>query len=347
MMNAQEPSSVTAQGQAQPLISIIIPAKNAENTIGVVLRAVRKSSYPRYEIILSDDYSTDGTVQIAEQAGVRVIRSTAGSGANHARNVGAANSSGDILVFIDADIVIARDTLATIVESLGDGIADAVVGIYTAKHRHESFVSQYKNLWVRYSYLKSPPAIDWMFGAISGIRRRAFESIGGFDENLLASNGHDDIELGKRLAKARIAIVLNLDCEVEHLKQYTLRSFFLNEFRRSAGFAELAARLGEWGSVLRRGFANVSPVFILSVIISVIISLMFLAAFTGWLPLRFPLIVMGCYLLLNIRFLNYLEQVRGLFAMIAMIPLLFLDHLFCFFGSVAGVLHSLTPKEKG
>jgi glycosyltransferase involved in cell wall biosynthesis len=347
MMTTGEQRPAQANIAACPFVSVIIPAKNAGTTVGVVLRAVRKSSYPNYEVILADDHSTDETARIAELAGVNIIRSAAGAGANHARNAGAAGSRGDILIFIDADIVVARDTITTIVESLEDGAADAVVGIYTAKHRHESFVSQYKNLWVRYSYLKSPPAIDWMFGAISGIRRTAFDRIGGFNGDLLARSGHDDIELGKRLAKESVRIALNLECEVEHLKHYTLRSFLLNEFRRSKGFAELAARLGEPGSVLTRGFANVSPVFIVSAFFSVVIVLMLAGGFAGLFSLQVPAAAAGMYLLLNIRFLNYLEQVRGLFAMIAMIPLLFLDHFVCFFGSVSGLIRAVTPRNEG
>jgi len=330
-----------------PLVSVIIPAKNAASTIGIVLRGVRRSSYRHIEMIVADDGSTDATAAAAVQGGARIVTSSSGSGANHARNTGAAAARGEVLIFIDADIVIARDTIMTIVESLEDRSADAVVGIYTAKHRHESFISQYKNLWVRYSYLKSPPAIDWMFGAISGIRKDAFLAIGGFDGNLLAREGHDDIELGKRLSRARLSITLNLDCEVEHLKQYSLRSFILNEYRRSAGFATLALRLGEEGTALKRGFANVSPVFIYSAILSPLLLAALLGGLLHLVPATIPAAAGALYLLMNIRFLNYLEQVRGLFAMMAMIPILFLDHLVCFAGSVAGFLRGGSGKEMG
>jgi len=215
-----------------------------------------------------DDHSTDDTIEIASRFNCTVLSVMDGNGANTARNFGARNANGNIFIFIDSDIKIGRETVLDIVETLDEDGIDAVVGIYTARHRHESLVSQYKNLWVRYSYIKSPPAIDWLFGAVSGIKKQAFEKIGGFDTQLLAKHGHDDIEFGKRFTKADLNIVLNMDIEVEHLKQYTIASFIQNEFHRSVGFAELAMKFGEAARSIRRGFVNVYPVFILSTIFS-------------------------------------------------------------------------------
>ena len=330
--------------QLHPLVSIIVPVKNGGNTLDTVLRSVRRSYYENFEVIVVDDHSTDNTIQVARRHDCTVLEAEDGEGANHARNVGAKNAKGDILVFIDSDILIGRETILTVVETLIENGIDAVVGIYTTKHRHETFVSQYKNLWVRYSYLKSLPAIDWLFGAISGIKREAFQTLGGFNVGLISRHGHDDIELGKRFARANLNIVLNMDLEVEHLKNYTLASFVKNEFDRSIGFAELATRLGEATVSLSRGFVNVYPSFILSTILSIIIIAVLVASVIGVIPVVYPLSAAGLYFLLNIRFLNYLEQVRGLFAMIVMIPIVFLDHVVCFIGSLIGMVKGLLKK---
>ncbi len=328
-----------------PLVSIIIPVRNGSTTLDACLRSIHRSYYTNYEILVVNDHSTDGSEQAASRNACRLLNLTGGQGANAARNYGASQARGDILLFLDADIIIGRETILDIVESLKQEDVDAVVGIYTAKHRHESFVSQYKNLWVRYSYMKSPPAIDWLFGSVSGIRRRAFEELGGFDADLLARHGHDDIELGKRFSGASLSIILNMDIEVEHLKQYTFGSFVRNEFHRSTGFAQLATKLGETGDSIRRGFANVSASFVLSTMVSVVLLALAILHGAGVVP-RWPLYgAAGLYLLLNIRFLNYLEQVRGLFAMMVMIPFLFLDHLICFVGSAVGIFRGLVKKD--
>jgi glycosyltransferase involved in cell wall biosynthesis len=337
---------VSVIDEYRPLVSIVIPVKNGAATLEACLRSIKRSYYKNIEVVVVDDHSSDGTVQIAKQFNTTVLEVENGRGANNARNVGAANAKGDILVFIDSDVVVARETFLGIVESLESGGNDAVVGLYTARHRHEHFVSQYKNLWVRYSYIKSPPAIDWLFGAISGIKREAFEKLGGFNVELLAQHGHDDVELGKRFARANLSITLNMDIEVEHLKNYTLRSFIKNEYHRSVGFVELAMRFGEVSRSVRKGFVNVYPMFVLSTLVPVVVVALLFAGFEGWIS-NWPLAlgaVIALYLLMNIRFLNYLEQVRGLFAMVAMIPFLFIDHVVCLIGSGVGMLRGLMKR---
>lgn len=338
---------MNATGEYSPLVSVIIPVKNGAATLDACLRSIKRSYYKNYEVIVVDDHSSDGTAEVARSFQCAVLEVENGKGANNARNVGAARAKGDILVFIDSDIVVRRETLLGIVESLEDGTLDAVVGIYSARHRHERYVSQYKNLWIRYSYIKSTPAIDWLFGSISGIRREAFGKLGGFNVELLARDGHDDIELGKRFARANLNIVLDMDIEVEHLKNYTFRSFVTNEFRRSAGFSELAAHFGEVSTSIRKGFVNVYPAFVVSTLLSVLIILVAAAILGGWITNWWmPLAVLAVlYLVLNIRFLNYLEQVRGLFAMVAMIPFLFIDHLVCFIGSLVGIARGLLKRR--
>lgn len=322
------------------VLSIIIPVRNGAEYLDRCLRGVFRSSFKQFEVIVVDDHSTDSSADLARRFGCTVVKLEGKGGANAARNFGATFAAGQILVFLDADVVVGRDSLTHIAEIILEKEADAVVGLYTTRHRHESFVSQYKNLWVRYSYLKSPPAIDWLFGAISGIRRDAFEAVGGFNESLMARHGNDDIELGKRMTLSKLRIYLSQDLEVEHLKYYTLGSFIQNEFDRSRGFVRLARRLGEVGKTFSGGFANVYPAFVLSTpLAGVIIALAALVGF-DWLERSWLFGALALYGMLNLRFLNYLEQVRGLFAMLAMIPILFLDHLVCLAGVLAGVIRS-------
>jgi glycosyltransferase involved in cell wall biosynthesis len=325
-----------------PLVSVVIPVKNGEATIGTCLRSIRRSYYKHLEVIVVDDHSADRTAEIARSYNCVVVPADAGSGgANAARNRGAKAAKGEIVVFIDADVVVSRETILGIVERLEEDALDAVVGIYTARHRNDSLFSQYKNLWIRYSYMKSPPAIDWMFGAISGIRKTAFEAIGGFNVELIAQHGNDDLELGKRLARDNVKIELDMEIEVEHLKEYNFVSFVKNEFKRSFGFVLLARRLGEMGSSVRRGFVNVYPSFILSTLLT-LVGIALLAGFAmGAVSSWWVAGAAGLYFVMNVRFLNYLEQVRGFFAMLVMVPILFLDQVVCLAGSFAGLVRSI------
>lgn len=325
----------------RPLVSVVIPVKNGEATLGTCLRSIRRSYYKHIEVIVVDDHSTDRTPEIARQFNCVLVPAEEGSGANAARNRGAREAKGEILVFIDSDVVVSRETILGIVERLEEEYLDAVVGIYTARHRNDSIFSQYKNLWIRYSYMKSPPAIDWMFGAISGIRKKAFEAIGGFNVALIAQHGNDDLELGKRLARDNVKIELDMEIEVEHLKEYNFVSFVKNEFKRSFGFVLLARRLGEVGTSVRKGFVNVYPSFIFSTLLTVVGLALLVGVLMGQVSPWWLAAAGGLYFVLNVRFLNYLEQVRGFFAMLVMAPILFLDQVVCLAGSFAGFVRSL------
>ena len=87
-------------------ISIIIPVYNNPQDLRECLSALIASSYPGSEIIVVDDGSTDNTSNVAAEMGVRVLRLPKNSGQSTARNYGIHNARGDILFFVDSDVVV-------------------------------------------------------------------------------------------------------------------------------------------------------------------------------------------------------------------------------------------------
>jgi glycosyltransferase involved in cell wall biosynthesis len=85
-----------------PLVSVVIPCYNQAHFLREAVESVRRQSYPRVETILVDDGSTDDTTAVAAELGVRCIRQE-NRGLAGARNRGLAESSGDYVVFLDAD----------------------------------------------------------------------------------------------------------------------------------------------------------------------------------------------------------------------------------------------------
>lgn len=104
-----------------PEISVIVPAGNAEATIGRTLAALASQDYTGdYEVLVVDDASSDATAAIAEQAGVRVVHRDVSGGPAGARNSGVAASSASLLAFTDADCVPTRGWLSALVRALGE-----------------------------------------------------------------------------------------------------------------------------------------------------------------------------------------------------------------------------------
>ena len=110
-------SKNNANAMSNRFISVIIPVYNGKETLGHCLKSVLKSSYPNFECIVVDDHSTDNTVEIAESFNVKIKSLNRQRGAAHARNRGAENAQGDILLFIDADVTIYPDSLVKVVKS--------------------------------------------------------------------------------------------------------------------------------------------------------------------------------------------------------------------------------------
>ncbi len=84
------------------MISAVIPARNAEATLARALASVRAQTHPEVECIVVDDGSTDGTAELAERLGARVI-GQGHAGVAAARNRGAREARGELLAFLDAD----------------------------------------------------------------------------------------------------------------------------------------------------------------------------------------------------------------------------------------------------
>lgn len=113
-------------------LSIIIPCYNERSTIHAILDAVRRSPYPHKEIIVIDDFSTDGTREILkhelEQKVDRVIYHEKNRGKGSALRSGIKAAQGDIIIIQDADLEYDPDEYGGIVKPILEGKADVVYG---------------------------------------------------------------------------------------------------------------------------------------------------------------------------------------------------------------------------
>lgn len=98
-----------------PFVSVIVPVHNGDKYIERCLDALHASSYPSFEIILVDDCSKDDTTALARQKGINILQLSKQSGPAIARNFGASHARGEILLFIDSDVMVQRDTIKMVV----------------------------------------------------------------------------------------------------------------------------------------------------------------------------------------------------------------------------------------
>ena len=100
---------------SDPFVSIIVPAHNARQQLGPCIAAINDSTYKAFELIVVDDASTDGSGELAYAHGARVLSRRRQGGPAAARNRGAQAARGDLLLFVDADVLLRPDTLSRVV----------------------------------------------------------------------------------------------------------------------------------------------------------------------------------------------------------------------------------------
>jgi glycosyltransferase involved in cell wall biosynthesis len=112
-----------------PSFSFVIPAFNEKQHIEAALQSVLAQSFKRFDVIVVDDGSTDGTPGMVEAFAsserVRLISHGQSRGSGAARNFGVEHASGDVVVFLDADVTVPADFLERLAAHYRDG-ADAV-----------------------------------------------------------------------------------------------------------------------------------------------------------------------------------------------------------------------------
>jgi glycosyltransferase involved in cell wall biosynthesis len=193
------------------------------------LRGLLASELERslWQLIVVDDGSADeDTAAVARAHGAQVVRVSDGpKGPAFARNTGVECAAGDILVFVDADVVVSRTALSQYAALFAEQ-ADvaAAFGSYDSTPGDRGFVSQYRNLlhhWVHHR--EAGPARTFWAGC-GAVRKRAFVAVGGFDANRYSRPQIEDIDLGYRLTDAGFRIVLDPRIQGTHLKRWTLRT---------------------------------------------------------------------------------------------------------------------------
>lgn len=318
-------------------ISIIIPLYNAEKTLENCLKAIFSSHYQHFEVIVVDDGSEDNSIKIANSFPCNILKLKHNQGASVARNWGAKNAKGDILLFIDSDIVIKRDTLNLFMDSLKK--YPAVFGIYTQKPGTDGLLSLYQNFYAYKSIKETKEVTSMFYSYCAAIRKEIFDNVGGFDESWARAT-FEDVEFGMRVTANGHQIHLNKNIEVEHFNYYTIRPFIKNYYYKSLDLSKFMFNKKRL-TLNNEGWTNYKNLisFLAGL---VIIPLFFISFLFHWfIP---PLLVfLVLFLAMNLDFYKFIlkEKPGGLFSAIF---LNFMVQVISFLGIIAGFANYFKEK---
>jgi cellulose synthase/poly-beta-1,6-N-acetylglucosamine synthase-like glycosyltransferase len=196
-----------------PTVSVVIPAYNEEECIGASLEALERIDYPRdrWEVVVVDDGSTDRTSAIAAEytrPGIRLFIKQNG-GKHSALNYGVERATGEVIVTVDADSLLAADTLREVAATFqARPDVDAVAGVLTVANRGR-FITELQELEYvigihlfrrAYNFVE---AVTLVPGALGAYRRKALERVGGFDGDTLTEDFDATVKLLKLGAATR------------------------------------------------------------------------------------------------------------------------------------------------
>ena len=241
-----------------PFLSVVVPAYRCAAYLQQTLQGLQASDLPRasWELIVVDDGSPDDTADVARAVADQVLRVADGPrGPAHARNMGARAARGTVLVFIDADVVVAPRTLRGFAAHFAaDPSLGAAFGAYDDAPAETDFISQYRNLLHRYVHTLHPGDADTFWAGCGAVRRDTFLAVGGFDAERYPRPQIEDIELGYRLREAGARILLDPDLQGKHLKRWTFRNMVRTDLHeRAIPWMHLILRRGE---AMQRGPLN-------------------------------------------------------------------------------------------
>lgn len=321
-----------------PLVSVIIPNYNYGRTIGMCLDSVSRQTYPRLEVVVVDDCSTDDSARIAREAGVTVLSTGTNSGVAATRNVGVRHARGEVLLFLDSDVALAPDAVhKAVTRLLAEPNAGAVCGIYEPVPLiRDSLVEECRSLQAYYWRETAEGTVTFLFPSICAMWRRVYDDVGPFDARLRQT---EEVDYGLRLSQ-RYDLILTSTVRGTHDDDHELWPLARKIFTRGRLRVPLYARRRKFA----KGFETASRAWgSLAALLAVPALLLPLALGpAGWLvPAALLALSLGC----DLGMYRYVRRTRGVPFLLFFVAVQFVFNLAVASGVVTGALHWLVSDR--
>lgn len=227
-----------------PTLTVIVPVYNDSANLAVCYRALEASTRRPDQIIVVDDGSTEPLPTPPATLPVQVMRFGAvPQSSAAARNYGLRVAWGDLVVSVDSDVAVHPDALERL-ERLMQEQPDvaAAFGSYDDAPADPHWVSRFKNLFHHWVHQHGSRNAGTFWTGLGIIRRDVIDQLGGFDTS---ADTVRDIELGMRMRREGLRIVLAPEIQGTHLKRWTLARMLRSDILdRAVPWTRMIVRAG-------------------------------------------------------------------------------------------------------
>jgi cellulose synthase/poly-beta-1,6-N-acetylglucosamine synthase-like glycosyltransferase len=322
-------------------VSVVIPVRNGRATIEQCLEAIFASTIPLCEVIVVDDSSSDDTIDLVSHFPCRIIKNIARTGRGASKNKGFEAAKGQLVAFIDADVLVHPDTIEKALAAfVDDPYLSALCAVPEADSLYPNFASRYKSYYMHYILMGFSAPTDFLHGCFQVFRKDVLESRAlRFDEKLHC----DDIDLGIRLKKKGGKILVLRQAPVVHKRYYSLLGLLRNDFMVSAEFAQLLCKHALAVASLKQGrFAHAR--------LRQLTSVCTVGASIGAMALPYPAVLsvfafITLFLLLNYSFFQFLQRLQSRGEIVKSIVFTFIDQMVMLSGILFGAFGSLIRRK--
>ena len=219
-----------------PTLAVVVPATDRPSTLARCIGAIEASIEPPDELV--------------------VVTEPSGAGPAAARNAGVAETTSDVVAFVDADVVVHPGALGRLRAAFAsDPSLAAAFGSYDDAPEAVGVVSRFRNLLHHHIHSSSPGPAATFWAGLGAIRRGRFDAVGGFDAARFTGPAVEDIDLGMRLRAQGGRIVHEPEIRGTHLKRWSLGSMVRTDLvARGVPWLRLQLESGRMSDSLNLGW---------------------------------------------------------------------------------------------
>ena len=326
-------------------ISIIIPVYNSSSTLKECLDSIFSSTFKDYEVIVVSGNSTDDSIKIAKQFQIKIIELPENKGPALARNKGFQVAQGDIILFLDSDVILNKNSLSLIIDKFSLTEVNAIQGIYSHEPNYKYLATQfYQSYLCYYVWPENKKYATTLVTGCFAIRKEIFNKFGGFDVNIENASCEDE-KFGYSLIEKGYKILILRDLQVVHRVNYNVINFIKRRLTQEFDRIKFYLREKTYTNKIKQ--TNYSRVIIgipvLGLILLTVLSTFFCSNNIIW----YSFVILNLiYVSLHLGFLKFVTSNKGFKKAFGLLFMFYLDTFLMIIALSFGLISFFILKKK-